>query len=295
MRVGLITPRPDHPLLAETAALLVDAGHQVLVRDPSTTETTDARSGAPASGPRASESRASGPPASGPPASGPQADVYLLKARTPRALALARELERRGARVVNSAGATALLQDRTEMADVARRAGLPFATTRTFAALADFAAGPPPAGPVVVKSRHSRKDDVVARVDTPRDLRELAARHPHEPVVVQEFAPNDGWDEKLWAVGRHVFAAHRRSELAHGDLDAPPPLPDRTDLVRRVGEVFGLQVYGVDVISTKDGTPLIVDINAFPGIRGQAGAPEALASLALGTDAAPLTLPACRS
>ncbi|CAM5462878.1 hypothetical protein GCM10010329_32380 [Streptomyces spiroverticillatus] len=269
MRVGLITPRPDHPLLAATSALLTAAGHEVLVQDPFS---EDAET---------------------------EADVYLLKARTPHALALARALERRGARVVNSAGATALLQDRTTMAGLARSAGLPFAPTRTFASLADFAAGPPPAGPVVVKSRHSRKDDLVARVDTPRDLRELAARYPHEPVVVQEFVPNDGWDEKLWAVGRHVFSAHRRSELALDELDelddfGTPPAPrDRTGLVHRVGEVFGLQVYGVDVIGTEDGTPLIVDINAFPGIRGQAGAPEALAALTLEPGTA--TLPTCRS
>ncbi|MFD0527211.1 hypothetical protein ACFQ1I_08035 [Kitasatospora arboriphila] len=38
-------------------------------------------------------------------------------------------------------------------------------------------------------------------------------------------------------------------------------------------------MYGVDILDTPDG-PLIVDVNAFPGIRGQAGAPEALAALA---------------
>jgi ribosomal protein S6--L-glutamate ligase len=260
MRVGLITPRPDHPLLAATAALLVDAGHKVLVQDPSSTEARTE-----------------------PPLSAPPADVYLLKARAPRALALARALELRGARVLNSAAATTLLQDRTDMAAVADRAGLPFAPTRTFAALADFAAGPELTGPVVVKSRHSRKDDLVARVDSPAALHALAARHPHEPVVVQEFVPNDGWDEKLWAVGHQVFAARRPSELAREDLGTPPSPVDRTDLVRRVGEVFGLQVYGVDVIGADDGTPRIVDINAFPGIRGQQGAPEALAALVLNT------------
>lgn len=35
------------------------------------------------------------------------------------------------------------------------------------------------------------------------------------------------------------------------------------------------------MITTPTGTPLIVDINAFPGIRNQPGAPEALATLAL--------------
>ncbi|GAA3491590.1 alpha-L-glutamate ligase [Streptomyces cremeus] len=272
MRVGLITPRPDHPLLAATAALLTDAGHQVLVHDPSSAHTESEQ-----------------------PDTGPVADVYLLKARTPRALALARVLERRGARVLNSAASTTLLQDRAVMADVARSAGLPFARTTAFATLTELAAGPAPAGPVVVKSRHSRKDDLVVRVDNPAELRRLAEQHPHEPVVVQDFVPNDGWDEKLWAVGRQVFAARRRSELAREDLGSPPPSLDRTDLVRRVGEVFALQVYGVDVVGAREGTPLIIDINAFPGVRGQAGAPEALAALVLDAcGKAPATLPACR-
>ena len=64
--------------------------------------------------------------------------------------------------------------------------------------------------------------------------------------------------------------------LALGELP-----PGWGELVVEVGRVFGLDVYGVDVIDTGEGTPLIVDINAFPGIRGQAGASQALAALAL--------------
>lgn len=258
MRIGLITPEPGHPLLADATALLRPV-HKVETLDPRTVE----------------EVR------------GPLADVYLLKSRTPRALALARDLARRGAPVVNSAAATALCQDRTAMAHKARRAGLPFAATRTFATLAQLASGPGLPGPVVVKSRHSRRHDLVARLDTDVQLRELAAAHPLEPVVVQEFAQNSGWDHKLWAVGDGLFAALRRSELFPGGRGPSLPLacedlpPGWPALVRRVGEVFELDVYGVDIIETGDGAPLIVDINAFPGVRGQSGAPEALVALAL--------------
>ncbi|WP_406730240.1 RimK family alpha-L-glutamate ligase [Streptomyces sp. NBC_01794] len=258
MRIGLITPEPGHPLLAATAALLVPE-HQVQTLDPRTVGEVP----------------------------GPLADVYLLKSRTPRALAIARDLEQLGATVVNSAAATALCQDRTAMAELTRRAGLPFASTRTFTTLAQLASGPRLPGPVVVKSRHSRRHDLVARLDNDTQLRELAAAWPQEPVVVQEFAPNSGWDHKLWAIGDQLFAALRRSELSPGGSgptlsltpdNLPPGWPA---LVRRVGEVFELDVYGVDIIDTGDGAPLIVDINAFPGIRGQSGAPEALAALTL--------------
>ncbi|MFE2185248.1 RimK family alpha-L-glutamate ligase [Streptomyces sp. NPDC059455] len=266
MRIGLITADPGHQLLADATALLAPR-HEVVALDPRGHYGTQTRD---------------------PASPGELADVYLLKARTPPALALAVSLERRGAPVVNSAAATAWCQDRTAMAERALRAGLPFAPTRTVASLAGLAAEPL-RRPVVVKSRHSRRHDLVARVDDAAYLRALTEDWADEPVVVQDFVPNDGWDHKLWVVAGRVFAALRRSELAAGGrgpnlplaLDALPP--GWLDPVLRVGSVFSLDVYGVDLIDSGGGAPLIVDINAFPGIRGQAGAPEALAALALRT------------
>jgi ribosomal protein S6--L-glutamate ligase len=265
VRVCLITSRPDHPLLTATAALLKPL-HQVEWIDPARWDGSAARE---------------------PPAGGPLADVYLLKARTPRALALARSLEERGAPVLNSAAATELCQDRTAMADLARWAGLPFAATRTVAALGRLAKEDCLPYPVVVKSRHSRRNDLIARVDNAAELRVLCAARPQEPVVVQEFTANSGWDHKLWVIGGRVFAALRRSELADDERGPARPLasgdlPDSwLELVRRVGAVFELDVYGVDLLDAGGGTPLIVDINAFPGVRGQTGAAEELAELAL--------------
>ncbi|MGW9041090.1 ATP-grasp domain-containing protein [Streptomyces lydicus] len=263
MRIGLITADAAHPVLAATGALLARDGHRVEVVDPG----------------------------GGPEGPGPLADVYLLKARTPRALALAARLEERGAAVLNSAAATARCQDRVVMAELARGAGLPFARTRFLGTPAELAAAGEPAGPLVVKSRHSRRGDLVARADSAVRLRELAAEWPGEPVVVQDFLEGSGWDHKVWVVDGQLFAGLRRSELAPegrgGTLPLPPgELPaDWRALALRVGEVFGLEVYGVDLLDAGGGAPLLVDVNAFPGIRGQAGAPEALAELALRTGA----------
>ncbi|MFF5444029.1 RimK family alpha-L-glutamate ligase [Streptomyces sp. NPDC012888] len=260
--VGLVTTDPGHPLLAATAALLAADGHRVSVVDP----VRDTRTHVP----------------------DPTA-VYLLKARTPAALSLARALERAGATVLNSAAATGLCQDRTAMARTALDAGLPFAPTTAAGSITDLAAagGPVVTGPTVVKSRHSRKHDLVARVDGDAGLRALAEEWPREPVVLQDLAPGTGWDHKLWSVGGRLFAALRRSELGPGGRGPTLPLaldelpPGWADLVHATGEAFGLDVYGVDLIDTGGGRPVVVDVNAFPGIREQAGAPEALAALAL--------------
>ncbi|MEU5432389.1 alpha-L-glutamate ligase [Streptomyces sp. NPDC020719] len=258
MRIALITPEPGHPLLAATTALL-GQGHEVEAVDPAAVDVLP----------------------------GPLADVYLLKSRTPRALALARDLAARGAAVLNSPAATALCQDRLAMAELAGRAGLPFAATRAYASATVLADDPDVALPVVVKSHHSRRHDLVARADDRVQLRALAAEWADEPVVAQEFTPNSGWDHKLWVIGEQVFAALRRSELSPGGRGPTRSLPlaelppGWAELALRVGEVFALDVYGVDIIDAGGAAPLIVDINAFPGVRGQLGAPEALAELAL--------------
>ncbi|REK90797.1 alpha-L-glutamate ligase [Streptomyces inhibens] len=264
MRVGLITADPAHPVLAAVTGLLTPH-HRVEHLDPGGDAQDLDR--------------------------GDLADVYLLKARTPRALALAARLEGYGAPVINSAAATARCQDRVEMAALARAAGLPFAQTALVDGLGELAAAGEPATPLVIKSRYSRRHDLVTRADSAARLRELAAAWPDEPVVVQEFTANSGWDHKLWVVDGQLFAGLRRSELAPDGRGPTLPLPvdelpaGWTGAALRVGEVFGLEVYGVDILDAGGGAPLIVDINAFPGIRGQAGAPEALADLALRTAA----------
>lgn len=291
MRIGLVTADPGHPLLAAVTGLLIPE-HQVLWLDPGGEGQDPDRdlssSGLSAFGasPLGSSSFSSVPLDLS-----SLADVYLLKARTPRALALAALLEEHGAPVLNSAAATARCQDRVEMAAVARAAGLPFAGTAAVATVGELAAAGEPDGPLVIKSRFSRRHDLVARADSAVRLRELAADWADEPVVVQEFTANSGWDHKLWVVDGRLFAGLRRSELAPDGRGPTLPLPvgelpeSWTGAVLRAGEIFGLDVYGVDVLDAGGGAPLIVDINAFPGIRGQAGAPEALAQLALRTAA----------
>jgi ribosomal protein S6--L-glutamate ligase len=221
----------------------------------------------------------------------PSADVYLLKTRTPRALALAHRLERRGARVLNSASATELCQDRARMAEVAGKAGLPFPRTRAYDCPSRIAGDIGELGfPLMVKSRRSARLDVVARIDDREGLSALARSRPGHPVVVQRFVENDGWDRKLWVVDTQVYAGLRPTPLADplpvGDKSLTEPLdpadvPEAwTALALRAGRAFGLQVYGVDLIE-RDGAPVIVDVNAFPGMRGMDGAPEALAALAV--------------
>ncbi|MFD4942598.1 RimK family alpha-L-glutamate ligase [Streptomyces sp. NPDC058409] len=267
MRVCLLTDKPAHPLLAAASSVLIETEHRVTFLNP------DTGAGSPSELVIPDD----------------LADVYLLKAHTPRALELARFLEAHGARVVNSAAATELCQDRSRIATVADGAGLPMPRTRTLDALSEALHGaerPESGYPLMVKSRHSRRADLVARVDGPAELRDLAAKWSDEPVVLQEFVANSGWDHKLWVIAGEVFAGVRPAPVgAPPDGAQPAPLVHDlprawTQLALHTGEVFGLDVYGVDLLD-REGAPVVVDINAFPGIRGPKGAPAALAALAL--------------
>ncbi|MFE5659223.1 RimK family alpha-L-glutamate ligase [Streptomyces sp. NPDC056517] len=228
---------------------------------------------------------------------GRRADVVLLKTQTSRALALAARLEACGVPVINSVRATVLCQDRFEVAGALRAAGLPFARTvcaTTLGRLVELCSARGtsslPGFPLMVKSQDSRRHDLVVRVDTPDRLAELASvRRPGEPVIVQEFAPNTGWDHKLWVVDGRLFTARRRSPLAGSrSPDLPVPIAalpaEWPAAALRTGEVLELDVYGVDILDTGGGAALIVDVNAFPGgVASCAGASRALAALALRT------------
>jgi ribosomal protein S6--L-glutamate ligase len=218
----------------------------------------------------------------------PRADLYLLKSHAPQALELAHYLEGRGSRVVNNWASAVACQDRVLMAERLRSAHLPWPETRFFPTLglllADAQALSTLDFPLIVKSHFSHRGDLVAKADNVEELQALGNEWSQEPVVRQAFAAGDGWDIKLWVIGPQLFAARRRTPLepqaSKQDFPiAPGELPEAwAHIVREIGRVFDMKLYGVDLLMTASG-PIIVDVNAFPGFRGVPGADSALATL----------------
>ena len=218
----------------------------------------------------------------------PLADLYLLKAHSPPALKVAYDLERRGALVVNSWASSVACQDRVRMARRMKEARLPFPHTWRCPPFANRRGQPGWLStlrfPLMMKSRYSHRGDLVVKVQNHEEFHALAEQWSHEPCIHQEYAPGDGWDIKVWVVDRHLFAARRRTPLeAHApEEDRPIPgeqLPSEwRSIALEIGRVFHLRLYGVDLLMTQHG-PLVVDVNAFPGFRGVAGADAALIAL----------------
>src|SRR5579872_37616 len=207
----------------------------------------------------------------------PLADIYLLKSHAPQALDLALHLEKQGALVVNSWASSMACQDRVLMAQRMNENHLPWPHTQSFPSLNDLLAQPELvaalAFPLIIKSYFSHRGDLVDKVRSSEELRNLAGQWGQEPIVLQEFAAGDGWDIKLWVIDRQIFAARRRTPLDPGAPKEDHPisteeLPEEwARITLEIGHAFNLRLYGVDLLISERG-PIIVDVNSFPGFRG---------------------------
>ena len=207
----------------------------------------------------------------------PEFDLYVLKARGPLAVSVAAVLHRGGGRVVNDPAACTTLLDKIVSTAMLRRSGLP--APRTWA-VTDAGALHTEAFasrlPLVIKPYdgiHSRDLTLVRDRDTLASLRGWSS-----PMLVQEFIDGCHHRYKLHVVGERVFATRKPFSLG-GDPDdgvAIDPGEEMTTIARRCGRLFGLALYGLDVLVGRHG-PVVVDVNSFPGYAGVRDAPEALA------------------
>jgi ribosomal protein S6--L-glutamate ligase len=122
--------------------------------------------------------------------------------------------------------------------------------------------------PLVVKPTNGSSCRGIYRVDSPADLETVQITEPNARFfLAQQYLENSGFDIKLYVVGTEVFAVAKRSPLHPEVAVKKRHIPITTalrDLALHVGKLFGLDIYGLDVVETSRG-PVIVDINDFPG------------------------------
>lgn len=185
-----------------------------------------------------------------------------------------------GITTINDARAVHTVRDKAVGAALARRHGLPFPETR-FAASADLLGElDTVGGPLVVKPVAGNSGRAVHLVRSPRDLDSVRRELRGEGfLLVQPYVPNPGVDYKVYSLGGDLHATVRTSPL-HPDRRVAArevPLPDDlAQAVTRIGEVYGLDLFGVDAVEGPDGWT-IVDVNDFPSFRA---VPDAVARVA---------------
>lgn len=208
-------------------------------------------------------------------------DVVVARGRSEAAIEVLERAEARGIPTVNSSGSVRNVVDKAIMHERLTLAGIPQPETwiGAWPALADGLAHLDHM--LVVKP---------VRGDNSRDVHvlpngaALAGLHfPYADAIVQRYLPNDGYDLKLYGIGRHVWAVRKPSPL-RPDLGSAAALvatsPRHTTLGRRCARAVGLDLFGVDCIDTPHGL-LVIEINDFPNYSGIDGADEMLAEFVL--------------
>jgi ribosomal protein S6--L-glutamate ligase len=111
----------------------------------------------------------------------------------------------------------------------------------------------------------------------------MAATDWPEPVALaQRYFQTDGYDLKLYGIGDEIWAVRKASPFNIRKNDVPSKdglatiTPELTDLGRRCGRLFGLDLFGVDCIETEDGV-LVIEINDYPNYTNVPDANERLA------------------
>jgi glutathione synthase/RimK-type ligase-like ATP-grasp enzyme len=172
-----------------------------------------------------------------------------------------------GVTTINDARSIRPVRDKAVAAAIARRHGLPFPFTYFAAGPALLREIPAERYPIVVKPANGSACRSVHLLRAPADLAAITPELAGETfLLAQPYLPNPGVDIKVYSTGSGIFATQQRSPLHPHVLGAGTlvPVPSGVeDLVRAVGEIFRLDLFGVDLLETAQGWT-IIDINDFP-------------------------------
>ena len=198
-------------------------------------------------------------------------DLYVLKSHTALWLSLAGILHSQGARILNpylaclAAHDKIIAERRLEAATIPTPASWVTGDLNLLRSLAEER-------PLIVKPYIGGRGAGVVRVENSQAL--AALETPQQPVIIQECIPGD--ELKVSVIGDMV-AGVRKVETSAGSVRIPCPVSDEVRAIAlRCGQVFGLKLYGLDVIEGPDG-PVVIDLNYFPSYKG---VPHAAALLA---------------
>lgn len=215
-------------------------------------------------------------------------DVIVGRGRSWALLALLGWAETRGALTINRREAIASVHNKAQMSIAFASAGIPIPQT-FFGSVGRLAQEIPRSSyPIILKPIFGDNSRGLLVVYSPE---EMAATDWPEPVALaQRYFQTDGYDLKLYGIGDEIWAVRKASPFnapLSGRLSMKtdggeskdglaPITPALTDLGRRCGRLFGLELFGVDCIETEEGV-LVIEINDYPNYTNVPDANERLA------------------
>lgn len=197
-----------------------------------------------------------------------QYDAYILKTvSNGPGLTILEVAEAVGIPTINNSRAIRLIRDKAVAVAYAQAHGIPVPLTYFVGHPRALVKVPHDLYPVVVKPSNGSSLQDIHKVQTPEEMARLSL-DPHGYYLAMQYVENSGYDIKLYVTGQEVHAVVKASPL-HGPVQEQeiPVSRDMLRLAQRVGRVFGLDLYGVDVLETPQGL-IVVDINDFPSFYG---------------------------
>jgi ribosomal protein S6--L-glutamate ligase len=215
-------------------------------------------------------------------------DLYLFKSHSPLAESLAAAAHYRDGKLLNEYPATMKVRDKVLTCTMLLQAGIP--TPRTFVTDSIETLRPVVREmPIVVKPYRGRRGQGIeicmdeAQFDALIERRggdagaaeddgggEDGSALGERLIFAQEYEEHEPYDYKAYAVGDYVHAIKRIFPATTKEEKEGTPVgddPELADLVRRCGKLFGLELYGVDLVKTPKGFS-VIEVNCFPGYKG---------------------------
>lgn len=194
-------------------------------------------------------------------------DAYVLKSLADGpGMSILEAAESVGIPTINNSRAIRLVRDKAVAAAFARAHGLPIPETYFVSHPRLLHQIPLEEYPIVVKPSNGSSCKGIYLLRSPDDLTALEIEEEGESFfLAQHYAENSGYDIKVYVTGQEVYAAVAKASPLHDKVEDRfvPLTPQVRKLALQVGKLFGLDIYGLDVVETPQG-PAILDINDFP-------------------------------
>jgi ribosomal protein S6--L-glutamate ligase len=198
-------------------------------------------------------------------------DAYVLKSLADGpGMSILEAAEAVGIPTINNSRSISLVRDKAVAVAFARAHGLPIPETYFVSHPRLLHQIPAEDYPIVVKPSNGSSCRGIYRLNGPDELEALEIAEAGESFfLAQRYAENAGFDIKVYVTGSEVYAPIAKQSVLHGEMRERfvPLTPQVRKLALQVGKLFGLDIYGLDVVDTPQG-PAILDINDFPSFGG---------------------------